>query len=72
MRIRRRARPRREAGRVGEIYLRGRHLGPEFHLQQRRAKTPGEIAWTTSCTVGDVGYQDADGYVFLCDRKHDM
>ena len=23
-------------------------------------------------TVGDVGYQDADGYIFLCDRKRDM
>ena len=25
-----------------------------------------------SVTVGDVGYQDADGFVFLCDRKRDM
>ena len=22
--------------------------------------------------MGDVGYQDADGYIFLCDRKRDM
>jgi long-chain acyl-CoA synthetase len=23
-------------------------------------------------TVGDVGHQDLDGYLFLCDRKRDM
>ena len=31
-----------------------------------------EIALGDLVTVGDVGYQDADGYVFLCDRKRDM
>ncbi len=23
-------------------------------------------------TVGDIGYLDADGYLYLCDRKSDM
>ena len=23
-------------------------------------------------TVGDIGYLDADGFIFLCDRKRDM
>ncbi|HYC64340.1 MAG TPA: long-chain fatty acid--CoA ligase, partial [Reyranellaceae bacterium] len=31
-----------------------------------------EIALDDLVTVGDVGYQDADGYLYLCDRKRDM
>ncbi len=57
-------------GEVGEIYLRGPHLA-EFTYNNDDAKRR-EIALDDLVTVGDVGYQDADGYVFLCDRKRDM
>jgi long-chain acyl-CoA synthetase len=57
-------------GEVGEIYLRGPHLA-EFTYNNDDAKRR-EIALGDLVTVGDVGYQDADGYVFLCDRKRDM
>jgi long-chain acyl-CoA synthetase len=57
-------------GEIGEIYLRGPHLA-EFTYNNDDAKRR-EIALGELVTVGDVGYQDADGYVFLCDRKRDM
>lgn len=57
-------------GEVGEIYLRGPHLA-EFTYNNDDAKRR-EIALGDLVTVGDVGYQDADGYLFLCDRKRDM
>jgi long-chain acyl-CoA synthetase len=57
-------------GEVGEIYLRGPHLA-EFTYNNDEAKRR-EIALGDLVTVGDVGYQDADGYIFLCDRKRDM
>ena len=57
-------------GEVGEIYLKGPHLS-EFTYNNDDAKRR-EVALGELVTVGDVGYQDADGYVFLCDRKRDM
>jgi long-chain acyl-CoA synthetase len=57
-------------GEVGEIYLRGPHLA-EFTYNNDDAKRR-EIALGDLVTVGDVGYQDGDGYLFLCDRKRDM
>jgi long-chain acyl-CoA synthetase len=57
-------------GEVGEIFVRGPHLA-EFTYNNDDAKRR-EIALGDLVTVGDVGYQDADGYVFLCDRKRDM
>jgi long-chain acyl-CoA synthetase len=57
-------------GEVGEIYLRG-PLYSEFTYNNDDAKRR-EIALGDLVTVGDVGYQDADGYLYLCDRKRDM
>jgi long-chain acyl-CoA synthetase len=57
-------------GEVGEIYLKGPHLS-EFTYNNDDAKRR-EVGLGELVTVGDVGYQDADGYIFLCDRKRDM
>ena len=57
-------------GDVGEIYVRGPHLS-EFTYNNDDAKRR-EVALGDLVTVGDIGFQDADGYVFLCDRKRDM
>lgn len=57
-------------GTEGEVYF---SLGamPDFTYQNaddRRA----EIERDGLVTNGDVGYLDADGYLFLCDRKRDV
>jgi long-chain acyl-CoA synthetase len=42
-----------------------------FEYHQDRTKT--DDAWHEGFfTVGDTGYLDADGFLFLCDRKADM
>jgi long-chain acyl-CoA synthetase len=58
------------AGEVGEIFTRFAEL-PDFTYHNR----PDERAAIDRegfITSGDVGYLDADGYLFLCDRKRDM
>ena len=57
-------------GEIGEVYSR---VGcyPEFtyhKLPEKRA----EVERQGLITCGDMGYLDADGYLFLCDRKRDM
>ena len=57
-------------GEVGEIY--SRIAGnPDFTYHDKPEKR-AEIDRDGFITSGDVGYIDADGYVFLCDRKRDM
>ncbi len=57
-------------GEVGEIYLRGPNLS-DFTYNNDDAKRR-EVALGDLVTVGDIGYLDADGFIFLCDRKRDM
>ncbi|HEX7036396.1 MAG TPA: acyl-CoA synthetase [Pseudomonadales bacterium] len=57
-------------GEPGEIYARMR-LYPDFTYQndpEKRAAMEHEGLWT----AGDIGYLDADGYLYLSDRKRDM
>jgi long-chain acyl-CoA synthetase len=57
-------------GTVGTIYL-TRHTGDRFEYKgdpdKTRAAYRGELF-----TVGDMGYVNQQGYLFICDRKVDM
>jgi long-chain acyl-CoA synthetase len=58
------------AGVPGEIFARLSHY-PDFtyHGQEQRRR---EIERDGLITLGDIGYRDEDGFIFLCDRKRDM
>ncbi|EJN13277.1 acyl-CoA synthetase (AMP-forming)/AMP-acid ligase II [Bradyrhizobium sp. YR681] len=55
---------------VGEIYMRQTAV-PDFDYHGK-AEARAEAGRNGLVSVGDVGYLDADGYLFLCDRKRDM
>lgn len=44
---------------------------PEF-TYNKRAEARREVEKDGLITIGDIGYFDADGYVFICDRAKDM
>jgi long-chain acyl-CoA synthetase len=57
-------------GEIGEIYSKISG-NPDFTYHNKPEKRT-EIDREGFITSGDVGYIDADGYVFICDRKRDM
>jgi long-chain acyl-CoA synthetase len=56
-------------GETGLVYMRMGQSSFDYHKseQKTRESRVGDLF-----TVGDIGYLDDDGYLFLCDRKSDM
>ena len=56
-------------GRIGEVYYEG---GYPFEYLNDSAKTAASRTAAGWVTVGDVGYLDDDGYLYLTDRRDHM
>ncbi len=57
-------------GEPGELYV-GLDFLPDF-TYHNRDEDRRQIGRNGLITGGDIGYLDADGFLFLCDRKKDM
>jgi acyl-CoA synthetase (AMP-forming)/AMP-acid ligase II len=56
-------------GQAGEIYFEGGYSFEYLNDASKTAASRDKHGWMT---VGDIGYLDDDGYLFLTDRRHHM
>jgi len=56
-------------GQEGEIYFEGASTFEYLNDPEKTAAARHDRGWVT---VGDVGYVDSDGYLYLTDRRHHM
>jgi long-chain acyl-CoA synthetase len=57
------------AGEPGLVYMKMGTSSFDYHKDEEKTKASRARGMFT---VGDIGYLDADGYLYLCDRKSDM
>ena len=62
---------RADVGESGQIYVRNL-MGTDFEYHKEPGKTAAVHLEPGVFTFGDIGYLDADGYLFMSDRKIDM
>jgi len=60
---------RLSANQLGTIYMTAGSFGFEYHKDKNKTK---EAYIEGFFTMGDMGYLDEDGYLFIVDRKSDM
>ncbi len=58
-----------EPGAIGTVYMAMATSNFEYHKDKEKTEKNRIGAFFT---VGDIGYLDEDGFLFLCDRKSDM
>ncbi len=58
------------AGEPGTVWM--KMAGQDFEYKGDKAKTDANHDAEGFFTVGDIGYLNDDGFLFLCDRKSDM
>jgi len=56
-------------GKIGELYVRGPNVMQGYW---RQPEATAEVFSGQWFRTGDLGYKDADGYLYLVDRKKDM
>ncbi len=56
-------------GQVGEVYFEGGYDFEYLNDAEKTAASRDSHGWKT---VGDIGYVDEDGYLYLTDRRHHM
>lgn len=55
-------------GDIGTIFFEGAHF--EYYKDPEKTREAyNDRGWST---LGDIGYLDSEGYLYLCDRKNDM